>query len=43
MVEAAAVFFALAGKRQIFGSANSSFSEIAAEYGGVSLEVLHQD
>jgi hypothetical protein len=43
MLEAAAVFFALAGKRQIFGSANSSFSEIAVEYGGGSLEVLRQD
>jgi hypothetical protein len=40
MVEAAAVFFALAGKRQIFGSANSSFSEIACEYGGRELVVL---
>lgn len=40
MVEAAAVFFALAGKRQIFGSANSSFSEIAREYGGNELVVL---
>jgi hypothetical protein len=43
MIEATAVFFAMASKRQIFGSANSSFSEIAAEYGGVSLEVLRQD
>ncbi len=42
MLEGAAVFFALAGKRQIFGSANSSFSEIAAEYGGVALTVLKQ-
>ena len=43
MVEAAAVFFAMASKRQIFGSANSSFSEIASEYGGAELVVLRQD
>lgn len=43
MLEAAAVFFAMAWKKQILGSANSSFSEIAAEYGGASLEVLRQD
>ena len=43
MIEAAAVFFALARKRQIFGSANSSFSEIAREYGGVELVLLRQD
>jgi hypothetical protein len=42
MLEGAAVFFALAGKRQIFGSANSSFSEIAAEHGGVVLRVLKE-
>jgi hypothetical protein len=42
MLEAAAVFFAMAGKKQIKGSANSSFSEIASEYGGASLEVLRQ-
>lgn len=40
MIEAAAVFFALAGKRKIFGSANSSFSEIAREYGDSELIVL---
>jgi hypothetical protein len=40
MIEAAAVFFALAGKKQIFGSANSSFSEIASEYGNTSLNIL---
>lgn len=43
MVEAAAVFFALGGKRQIFGSANSSFSEIAREYGGGQLIILRND
>ena len=40
MVEAAAVFFAVAGKRQIFGSANSSFSEMASEHGGNELVIL---
>lgn len=40
MIEATAVFFALAGKRKIFGSANSSFSEIAREYGDCELVVL---
>jgi hypothetical protein len=43
MVEGAAVFFALAGKSRIFGSANSSFSEVASEYGGVELVLLRQD
>jgi hypothetical protein len=43
MIEGAAVLFALAGKKQIFGSANSSFSEIASEYGGAELIVLRQD
>lgn len=40
MIEAAAVFFALAAKKQIFGSANSSFTEIAREYGDCELVVL---
>jgi hypothetical protein len=40
MIEAAAVFFALASKRRIYGSANSSFSEIAMEYGGTELVIL---
>lgn len=42
MKEAAAVFFALGAAKQIFGSANSSFSEIAAEYGSGRLVVLRQ-
>lgn len=40
MIEATAVFFALASKETIFGSANSSFSEIAREFGGGELVVL---
>lgn len=40
MIEAVAVFFALAGKQQIFGSVNSSFSEIARDFGGVNLTLL---
>lgn len=40
MIEAAAVFFCLASKKIILGSANSSFSEIARDYGGGSLEII---
>ena len=43
MIEGTAVFFALAAKKQIFGSANSSFSEIASEYGGSELIILRRD
>lgn len=40
MVEAAAVFFALASKQIIYGSANSSFSEVAHDFGGNELIIL---
>jgi hypothetical protein len=40
MIEAAAVFFSLAARKYIVGSAYSSFSEIARDYGNNSLEVL---
>lgn len=40
MIEAAAVFFSLASRKRIIGSANSSFSEIARDYGNNLLEVL---
>ncbi len=38
MIEAAAVFFSLASMKQIYGSANSSFSEMASAYGNVPLK-----
>lgn len=40
MIEAAAVFFSLASRKTILGSANSSFSEIASEHGGATLEIV---
>jgi hypothetical protein len=40
MIEATAVFFALASKPLILGSANSSFSEIACDYGNSVLELV---
>ena len=40
MIEAAAVFFSLASRQRIVGSAQSSFSEIARDYGNNTLEVL---
>ena len=40
MIEATAVFFALAGVSVIFGSAGSSFSEMAAAYGGNRLKIV---
>lgn len=40
MIEAAAVFFALAASDHVLGSANSSFSEVACDYGGGVLEIV---
>jgi hypothetical protein len=40
MIEAAAVFFSLASRQHIVGSAHSSFSEIARDYGNNTLEIL---
>lgn len=40
MIEAAAIFFSLASMKQIYGSANSSFSEIASAYGNVPLKLV---
>jgi hypothetical protein len=40
MIEAAAVFFSLAGRKRILGSAYSSFSEIARDYGNNVLEII---
>ena len=40
MIEATAVFFSLASKPLILGSANSSFSEIARDYGNTVLELV---
>jgi hypothetical protein len=40
MIEAAAVFFSLAARKYIVGSAHSSFSEIARDYGSNILDVL---
>ena len=40
MIEATAVFFSLAARKRILGSAYSSFSEIARDYGNNVLEIL---
>jgi len=40
MIEATAVFFSLAARKRIVGSAHSSFSEIARDYGNNILEIL---
>ena len=40
MIEAAAVFFVLARSSQIFGSANSSFTEIARDHGFSQLTIV---
>jgi hypothetical protein len=40
MIEAAAVFFSLAARKRILGSAYSSFSEIARDYGNNTLELV---
>ena len=42
MIEAAAVFFAIARSKHVIGSANSSFSEVACDYGNVHLEIVSQ-
>lgn len=40
MIEACAVFFSLSSMKQIYGSANSSFSEMASAHGNNMLKVL---
>jgi hypothetical protein len=40
MIEATAVFFSLASRKRILGSAYSSFSEIASQYGDNTLETV---
>ena len=40
MIEACTVFFSLASMKKIYGSANSSFSEIASAYGDVELNIV---
>lgn len=40
MIEATAVFFSLAARKRILGSAYSSFSEIARDYGNNILEIV---
>ena len=40
MIEAGAIFFSLASMKQIYGSANSSFSEMASAYGNVPLKIV---
>jgi hypothetical protein len=40
MIEGTTVFFALAARKRILGSAQSSFSEIASQYGDSILEVV---
>lgn len=40
MIEATAVFFTLASMKRIYGSTNSSFSEIARDYGNNTLYIV---
>ena len=40
MIEASAVFFSLSSCRMIYGSANSSFSEIARDHGDANLVIV---
>ena len=40
MIEAAAIFFSLASMKRIYGSANSSFTEMASAYGNVDLKIV---
>jgi hypothetical protein len=42
MIEATAAFFAIARSKHVIGSANSSFSEVACDYGNVNLEIVSQ-